>query len=236
VAHPPALGGGPSPRPGGAAGPPGRGPGPAGDRAPGQVWTADPAEVPALGELPGADALLLDCLDDHQDPAARVQRATLLAVWFKANTTSPLFVNEGVVMGALAGLFPGQVPAPLAVEPERGLDGAGRPGVTNGTGGRCRTAQSGRRPPPQTAGRCTAERWGEMELDATATALPELIACPEPGCDVPAGVVDRFVLASTGGPVEHARTWCLEGHGFTQRVDALVAWPMVRARRPLETG
>jgi len=41
-------------------------------------------------------------------------------VWFKANTTSPLFVNEGVVMGALAGLFPGQVPAPLAVEPERG--------------------------------------------------------------------------------------------------------------------
>jgi hypothetical protein len=77
---------------------------------------------------------------------------------------------------------------------------------------------------------------GEMELDATATALPELISCPEPGCDVPAGVVDRFVLASTGGPVEHVRTWCLEGHGFTQRVDALVAWPMVRARRPLETG
>jgi hypothetical protein len=128
---------------------------------PGQVWTADPAEVlPALGELLGADALLLDCLDDHQDPAARVQRATLLAVWFKANTTSPLVVNEGVVMGALAGLFPGQVPAPPAVEPEQGLDGAGRPGVTNGTGGRCRTAQSGRRPPPPTAGRCTAERWG----------------------------------------------------------------------------
>jgi hypothetical protein len=183
---------------------------------PGQVWTADPAEVlPALDELLGADAVLLDCLADQQDPAARVQRATLLAVprrtpalpqgmawvgrdglagadaalaarvvealergsagdggqpwatrgwfaeaegwlrsamerlgrpvtgtvrqarvwrlscvlraptaggdvWFKANTTSPLFVNEGVVMGALAGLFPGQVPAPLAVEPERG--------------------------------------------------------------------------------------------------------------------
>ena len=186
---------------------------------PGQLWTADPAEVlPALRELLGADALLLDCLDQHEDPAARVQRATLLAVpreapalpqgmawvgrdglaagqtgdaavaarvvealergpgrdgghpwaargwfgeaerwlratmerlgrpvtgtvrqarvwrlscvlraptgdgevWFKTNTTSPLFVNEGVVMGALAGLFPGQVPAPLAVEPERG--------------------------------------------------------------------------------------------------------------------
>jgi Phosphotransferase enzyme family len=186
---------------------------------PGQLWTADPAEVlPALRELLGADALLLDCLDQQGDPAARVQRATLLAVpreapalpegmawvgrdglaggqagdaavaarvieglergpgraggqpwtargwfaeverwlratmerlgrpvtgtvrqarvwrlscvlraptgdgdvWFKANTTSPLFVNEGVVMGALAGLFPGQVPAPLAVDPERG--------------------------------------------------------------------------------------------------------------------
>ena len=190
---------------------------------PGQVWTADPAEVlPALVELLGADALLLDCLDGRQDPAARVQRATLLAVpreaaappdgmawvgrdglagvaadglatdaalaagvvealergpggdpgqpwaargwfaeaerwlrstmaglgrpvtgtvrqaqvwrlscvlraptgdgdvWFKASTTSSLFVNEGVVMGALAGLFPGRVPAPLAVEPERG--------------------------------------------------------------------------------------------------------------------
>jgi hypothetical protein len=47
---------------------------------PGQIWTADPAEVlPALGELLGADALLLDCLDDHEDPAARVQRATLVA-------------------------------------------------------------------------------------------------------------------------------------------------------------
>src|SRR4029453_4011188 len=44
-------------------------------------------------------------------------------VWFKANTTSPLFVNEGVVMGALAELLPGRVPAPLAVDPERGWVG-----------------------------------------------------------------------------------------------------------------
>jgi hypothetical protein len=74
-----------------------------------------------------------------------------------------------------------------------------------------------------------------MELDAARAALPELIACPENGCAVPAGVVDRFVLASTGGPVEHVRTWCLDGHGFTQRVDALIAWPMVRMPRPLGT-
>jgi hypothetical protein len=75
-----------------------------------------------------------------------------------------------------------------------------------------------------------------MEWEATGTVLPELIACPEPGCRVPAGVVDRFVLASTSGPVEHVKTWCLEGHGFTQLVDAITAWPMVRARKPLSAG
>ena len=41
-------------------------------------------------------------------------------VWFKATAASPLFVNEGLVMGALAGLFADRVPAPLAVDPERG--------------------------------------------------------------------------------------------------------------------
>jgi hypothetical protein len=187
---------------------------------PGQVWTADPEEVlPALRELLGADAVLLRCLEEDEDPAARVQRATLMAVpreppalpeglawvgrdalaataapgdaavaaravaeleggrpgvpgqpwaargwfagaegwlraemerlgrpvtgtvrqvrvwelscvlraptaagdvWFKANTTSPLFVDEGVVMGVLAGLFPDRVPAPLAVDAGRG--------------------------------------------------------------------------------------------------------------------
>jgi aminoglycoside phosphotransferase (APT) family kinase protein len=41
-------------------------------------------------------------------------------VWFKTNIASPLFVNEGVVMRALAELFPDRVPAPLAVDSERG--------------------------------------------------------------------------------------------------------------------
>ena len=74
-----------------------------------------------------------------------------------------------------------------------------------------------------------------MELETTGTVLPELIACPQPGCGVPAGVVDRFVLASTGGPVEHVKTWCLHGHGFTQRVEAITGWPTARVRRPLGT-
>jgi hypothetical protein len=40
------------------------------------------------------------------------------------------------------------------------------------------------------------------------------------------------MLASTSGPVEHVKTWCLNDHGFTQRVDALIAWPMVRTPKP----
>jgi hypothetical protein len=41
-------------------------------------------------------------------------------VWLKANVASPLFVNEGVVMAALARLFGDPVPAPLAVDAGRG--------------------------------------------------------------------------------------------------------------------
>jgi hypothetical protein len=40
-------------------------------------------------------------------------------VFFKATTPSPLFVDEGRVMVTLAELFPGDVPAPLAVDSER---------------------------------------------------------------------------------------------------------------------
>ena|SRR5829696_4851089 len=195
---------------------------------PGQIWVGDPGAVlPPLRELLGGDAVLLGCLEEVEDPSARVQRVTMLAaarapatppdgaawlgpadltatttatrdpahpaaglalaarvagdlesgrpparpqpwaargwhvqaedwlaaemgrlgrpltgpveqmrvselasvlrapttagdVWFKASIASPLFVNEGVVMRALARLFPGKVPAPLAVDPERG--------------------------------------------------------------------------------------------------------------------
>ena len=185
---------------------------------PGRVWTADPSEVlPGLRELLGADAVLLRCLEEDEDDAARVQRATLVAVprglpalpdgmawavigelvggdgdaavaarvvtelgtggtgvtgrpwaargwfdqaegwlletmaaigrpvtgplaqvrawelscvlraptatgdvWFKVNAALPLFVNEGVIIKMLSELFGDRVPAPLAVDPERG--------------------------------------------------------------------------------------------------------------------
>src|SRR4029450_9287612 len=70
---------------------------------PGQLWTADPGRGrPALRELLGADALLLDCLDQHEDPTARVQRATLLAVPREAPA-----LPEGMAWGGGEGGRPG---------------------------------------------------------------------------------------------------------------------------------
>jgi hypothetical protein len=42
------------------------------------------------------------------------------AAYLKATVSLPLFVDEGAVTRALAGLFPGRVPAPLAVDAARG--------------------------------------------------------------------------------------------------------------------
>ena len=40
----------------------------------------------------------------------------------------------------------------------------------------------------------------------------QITACPEPGCDVAAEVVSRWVWPSTDGPVEHVKLFCLHGH------------------------
>jgi hypothetical protein len=47
----------------------------------------------------------------------------------------------------------------------------------------------------------------------------ELTHCPE--CGAPAEIVDRFVLASSDGPVEHVKTRCVTG-----------PWFIVPAQRP----
>jgi hypothetical protein len=39
-----------------------------------------------------------------------------------------------------------------------------------------------------------------------------VISCP--GCGEVAEVIDRFVLPSTNGPVEHVRTHCVRRHWF----------------------
>jgi hypothetical protein len=43
----------------------------------------------------------------------------------------------------------------------------------------------------------------------------QLTRCPELGCDMLAEIVDRFVLSSTDGPIEHVRTYCLAKHMLT---------------------
>ena len=55
----------------------------------GQVWVGDPAAVlPLLRELLGGGAVLLGCLDEAEDPSARVQRVTMLAA-ARAPATPP---------------------------------------------------------------------------------------------------------------------------------------------------
>jgi hypothetical protein len=58
---------------------------------------------------------------------------------------------------------------------------------------------------------------GPTERDDAGGTIP----CPDPVCSAPAWVVDRFVLESTDGPIEHVRTHCRNGHGFTPRVASL---------------
>jgi hypothetical protein len=61
----------------------------------------------------------------------------------------------------------------------------------------------------------------ELEPGDAAVAPPEIVACPDPACQAPATVADRFALASTSGPVEHLKTRCLDGHWFTPPADTL---------------
>ena len=53
--------------------------------------------------------------------------------------------------------------------------------------------------------------------------------CAEPGCPGPAEVVDRVVLESTSGPVEHVHVRCLHRHRFMMPVSYLDTEP-VRVR------
>jgi hypothetical protein len=70
-----------------------------------------------------------------------------------------------------------------------------------------------------------------MDLDTTTTPV-QLVACPELGCQAPAAVIDRFVLDSTSGPVDHVKTYCADQHGFTVRTEAVRSWPVRQAAQP----
>ena len=50
----------------------------------------------------------------------------------------------------------------------------------------------------------------------------EIVACPDPTCQAPAWVDDRWTWESTDGPVEHVKTGCEAGHWFTPPAASLV--------------
>ena len=51
--------------------------------------------------------------------------------------------------------------------------------------------------------------------------MTHVVDCPQPGCGAFAEVVDHWVWLSTDGPVEHVKTWCVNGHSFTPILDSL---------------
>jgi len=51
--------------------------------------------------------------------------------------------------------------------------------------------------------------------------MSDVIVCPDPICQAPARVVDRWTWESTDGPVEHVKTMCERGHWFTPTADSL---------------
>jgi hypothetical protein len=61
----------------------------------------------------------------------------------------------------------------------------------------------------------------------------DLVGCPE--CCGPAEVIDRFVLPSTDGPVEHVKLHCVRRHRFTVPVQRLPAATAPVADTPRST-
>jgi hypothetical protein len=58
----------------------------------------------------------------------------------------------------------------------------------------------------------------------------DVVACPDPTCQAPALVHDRWTWPSTDGPVEHVQTGCEAGHWFT-----LMAATLAPFRAPTPT-
>lgn len=55
--------------------------------------------------------------------------------------------------------------------------------------------------------------------------------CPEPSCGLPGEILDRVVIPSTDGPVEHVRLLCIGGHRFFMPAEMLPSRHPDRERR-----
>jgi len=61
--------------------------------------------------------------------------------------------------------------------------------------------------------------------------MVQLSACPEPTCNAPAEVTDRFTLESTDGPIEHCKTYCVRRHIFILPVEWVARSTVMEAGR-----
>jgi hypothetical protein len=66
--------------------------------------------------------------------------------------------------------------------------------------------------------------------------MSDIIACPDPTCQAPARIVDRWTFGSTNGGVEHVKTMCERGHWFTPTVDSLRPQAEQAERAPVAAG
>jgi hypothetical protein len=51
--------------------------------------------------------------------------------------------------------------------------------------------------------------------------MPTVLTCPDPTCHASAWIIDRWVFASTDGPVEHVKSSCASGHVLTPLAESL---------------
>jgi hypothetical protein len=63
-----------------------------------------------------------------------------------------------------------------------------------------------------------------------ASSTGSLTSCP--ACGVPAEIVERFMLGSTDGPIEHVCLTCVGGHCFRMPADRLPPEPRPPAGAP----
>lgn len=64
----------------------------------------------------------------------------------------------------------------------------------------------------------------------------ETTVCPDPECQAPAEVLDRFDLWSTDGPIEHISTRCVLRHVYTVACDRIYTRTPYAVSTPLAAG
>jgi hypothetical protein len=65
----------------------------------------------------------------------------------------------------------------------------------------------------------------QLRASAGKDAVLYIARCPDPECSAPAEVYAVAIHSSTGGPVPHARTFCLNRHFYHLPVEYIAGMP-----------